>query len=504
MSELTDLIEEVVTKPKNARKIANASRINQRLGELAAGVPVDDGLSFPAAPTGAWMWSPNRTLEIAWDPPDPQDYVASTTVWVGEGTTTFPINKDTNPGGTFNSVQEVTGNTFVTGGVTPGTVYHVYVQHKNIWGRVGDWADAGFDTASGASLDSVEDQINLTLVDILGSLGYANIEDLTAALAALHIDDGALGGTKLTANTITAGQMAAGDAAFINAWIGTAAISSAKIASLTADKISAGNITVSVGITTGSLSAQSVTLDASGVSFNDHTKLRGAFPATVNGDWITPGTGANLPSPYAGMSFFDDATNNVRGIVVRASGAVSGTKNGEVILSADYGNQQPNDNSTAKIRMTSSHSLKGQIELQSDVEALDDLTVLGEVFAAFNTVELTKGANWTVPTISGIRSYIQARRLDGFVMLSGVVQSSAANGNGDDLNLDALPASYIPTRSKFVVAAATSGGAASWDQNRRLVINTSGKIKLAINPSANNNLASGEQISLDGVCYALN
>lgn len=393
MSDLEQLIIDVATRDKNARKIANASRINQKLGTLADAIVVDDGVSVPAAPDPdplkTFWYSAAHNIEIHWPPPPAGDNVASTVIWFGfNGVVSAPIDKDHLPTitgvGSNSDTAEVEQNQYVSTGYTPGAAVRIFIQHKNIWGRVGPWTDVGSGTIGGISIDTVQDAVNLSAANISGLLGYTNIETLTAAIAATKVGTGAITTGHIAANTIVAGNMAAGDAAFINAWIGTAAISSAKIADLAADKITTGNLTATVSITTGSMSAQSVTVDATGLTFNDRAKGHGAFPSSTLGDWMKAGTVTDAPNPFAGIGFFNDTTNLARGIAIRASGELSGSKEGEVVISADYGNQQPNDVATAKMRL-----LANTPSGQATVELSGNITIFNN-----NTVSLNAGGQY--------------------------------------------------------------------------------------------------------------
>lgn len=369
MSNLLTLIEEVVSNPSVARNIARKAKIDTRLAELSSAVEVDDGVSVPAQPTGGTVVPLNRSLAVSWDAPAVSDRVDFT--WVS-------INPSGDPTPVWE--EQVKGTNVLVPGLTAGTAYEVWIRHTNIWGRRPyadslDWLQIGTTwTPTGNITTAVADEVDLAGATISGELGYDNIEDLTAALAALKIDDGALGGTKLTANTITAGQMAAGDAAFINAWIGTAAISSAKIASLTADKIAAGTInagtitvasTLTIG-TGGILNAGSASLTENGLKMSDASGIEGSFPGNA-GDWITPPDALVVPSPYAGIGFFNDTSaNDSRGIILRASGGEFTSKKGIVTISADNGDHATLTAGTAKVKLTSSDAGVAKVELQGD------------------------------------------------------------------------------------------------------------------------------------------
>jgi hypothetical protein len=448
MSQLTELIDSRIANPTNARKSARAAKIDTQLAAISAGAGglIDDGVSVPGVPAGGTAVVGNRSLTVTWFVPPTSYKVDSTEVWVGNsgspGSGLFPgdtLPADTvfpSGGAIFNAPVKQTSVTATN--LTANSAYEVWLKHTNIWGRSSAWVKVGTTwIPTGNVVNAIQDEVDLAGATISGELGYSNIEQLTAAIAALKIDSGAItGGTggHLAANTVIAANMAAGDAAFINAWIQTAAISSAKIASLTADKITTGTLTAGLITLTGTytgtppnatyvtkasldiidvnwsasipaislnasgLTTQSVSLDPYGLTFNDRSKGRAAFPTNTLGDWIKVGTVTEAPNPYAGIGFFNDTNPTVltRGIAIRASGEAANTKEGEVILSADWGNQDPNVLASAHIRLTSDYGGTGVIDLHGNATVTQSLTVSGAT--SLNTGLAVTGGDATLGT----------------------------------------------------------------------------------------------------------
>lgn len=447
MSDIPKLVEGLLENPYYARKVERAAKIDTRL----AAVATDDGVSVPAAPTGALYYSSGRAIEFIWNPPATADHVAHARLWYAVGTTTVTppasANVDPTDSGNIGFVQQIDGNTFTDTGWTPGDPIRAFVQFENIWGRRGPWADLGANTVVGTVLDVPADAIDL------GAVTFSN---------------------KLFADYIAAGT------------------------------INTGTITVASTITinaTGSLTAQSVSLDANGIALTARATSRAtAFPTFTLGDWLNSGPSPSaLPSPFGGIGFFSDTTNGVRGMAIRASGINTGTMNGEIVISADYGNQSPNANSTAKIRMTSSHSAKASTELQGDVIALDDVSINGDFFASKNTGTLTPTSGPPGWSNTGGNPMV-ATRTGNIVSLQGQPTAIGTITSTTNLNNSALPFEYIPSTTRAFLVPMTSGG--SWISRSVIVVDSSGNIHTKA--GAANQPAAGEQISLDGVTYTTN
>lgn len=303
MSDLTQLIKDTVTQDSVARKVANAAKVNKRLGEIAANVGEDDGVSVPAVPSGGSVVALNRSLAIFWNAPPLTDHVDTTDVWVGSAG---------GPGvGTPQYNNPVKQNSVLASPLTAGTAVQVWLRHTNIWGRSSAWVQVGTTFTPAANVLGTGDSLDLSNTTLVNSL---------------------------TASKITTGT------------------------------ITASNITIGTG---GALNAGSAELTDEGLKLNDASSAEGSFPGNA-GDWITPPDAAVVPSPYAGFGFFNDTSaNNSRGVLIRASGGAATTKIGQVTLSADNGDQQPNLAGTAKIILESKDSGVGT--------GIGDVTIRGNV-----------------------------------------------------------------------------------------------------------------------------
>lgn len=294
------------------------------------------------------------------------------------------------------------------------------------------------------------------------------------------------------------------------AWISGGSVSPIKatdsdVSDVSASKLTTGSITAQtitlntggiVDAAAGAVTAESVRLDQDGIALTGRATSRaGAFPSlAVQGDWLNSGASPlAAPSPYAGLGFFSDVTNGVRGMALRASGIESGVINGEVVISADYGNISPNGTTTAKIRLTSDHSVKAAIELQGNVTALDDLTVTGTLFASKNTGTLTPGAAFTN---TGGQPMI-ATKIGEIVSLQGNPTNTSGATTTTANNFTTLPSGYRPATARTFIVPQTSGG--SWISWCAIVVGTDGTIHTKA--GASNQIASAQQVGLDGVTF---
>lgn len=290
------------------------STLEDRLGEVEQGhadtldylgyqdlIDINDGIP-PAAPQNLVVTPvPFRELDATWDtPPDVGQVVGS-------------VMEITPFGGSAHEVQGTALFAFETG-LAGGVSHSIRVKLVDRWGLESAWSAA----VSATPMLTAAEQID---IDALAILGRINGLLPNANLATIQ------DATKLGTGIVTAAAMAAGDAAFMNAWIQNAAISSAKIANLVADKI-----------TTGTLSAATITLSLSGKLVAGAT----TFSATGIDLGVTANiadipsadqTIANAGTAFSSLHFFDQrATAGIRGAVLRGDG--DGSNRGHIQLAA--------------------------------------------------------------------------------------------------------------------------------------------------------------------------
>lgn len=339
-----EFVERVVKQRKTAMAILRATTYDQTI-ETAAGdaktalaslpAPPDDGVSVPGAPSMVVVTPYQRSLSVNWEAPPPTDYVRLSEVRLAPPA-----------GGVIHEAATLGLTIFNLVGLRE---YTVEVRHTNVYGRAGAWSAPLTATPE----QSVADLVDLAQTEIVGSLGWGNIDPLSAEFA-----------NKLGDGVVTGRAMAAVDAAFLKTWILDASISSAKIVNLAADKISAGTLSVAISITTGgsinltgsgSMNMGSGSLNVTGGSIivSNAGKFEIRDPTTPRlrlstiGLELSPtsqtGDGFSLPSGATGRGVFpmdgnwggiwpyDNATR--RGWQMRADG-LAGGKNGRLTLVA--------------------------------------------------------------------------------------------------------------------------------------------------------------------------
>lgn len=231
---LQEVVEKIVTEDRVARRIVRQTTVDQTArtakkkaedaeqAVIDADIPTDDFVP-PLDPTGAVVEVNAHQLIVAWNIPPTTDYVAKTRVRrtkVSDSTT----------------ATKITNSAAITLGNLENTAYTLELQHEDRWGHTSNWTNIGNYTPG----KTVAEQIDLDAATIAGSLGWTNLDPLS--------DPNELGDDVVVARAI-----ATHDAAAFNLWASNAMIQSAKIASLTADSITTGTLTATVGVDTGGI-----------------------------------------------------------------------------------------------------------------------------------------------------------------------------------------------------------------------------------------------------------
>ena len=289
-----------------SQKVREANETAVAVGQEAAALRNDvSGLPFPpndgappAAPAGLTASVSPHTVDLLWDIPPQDDYVAYSLVTVTpQGEAAYVERK----------------GAFVAGMTDLASKPHTFsVKFVDYWGLV----SAASATVTATPMLTAAETVDLGELAMLerlnGLLPNANLATLTDA-------------TKLGTGVVLARAMAVQDAAAFNLWASNAMIRSAAIESLVADKITAGTITAG----TIALAGSGRVTAGPGVSLNSTGLTLAAAPAyaasTVDVDRkITPV--GNL----AGLHFY--AASTERGAVARAQG--NSTEAARVVLEA--------------------------------------------------------------------------------------------------------------------------------------------------------------------------
>jgi hypothetical protein len=520
--ELLRLVDGRATYLPNVQEGNNKTGLSQRAVEAydaarkaQEGAAIDDGVP-PSDPTGLSVEARVRSLVVSWAPPPPEEYVDHALVELEA------------PVGTVVKTLQVGGTSVTIPSLTAGTSYRAFVTLVDRW----DLESARLSAGDATPTISVADEVDLAAANIIGELGYDNIEQLTAAIAATAVDANAITGTHIAANTIVAGNLAAGNAAFLNAWIEDAAIQNAKIAELSADKISSGTIeaqTITLGAG-GTLVSGGAVLHEDGIRLPEVSDLELAYPSDSGGhDWITGPNGGNAPTPYAGMTFYNqNAVDLRRGMLLSADGN-NINKRGTIMLRATDGAQNIAATGTTYIEIESNVpgvgglggvNFKGYVTAHNHMDVFGNLYCEGDIdfsFAtryAFNATGVrieggyiteevagaSLGAAWGYGDPGGL-PHLFFRRMSNFVFVSGRVRNTSGGSNSSTNNIvpaAGVPSIYRPTTFKYLTVPATSGGA-NYTAQSRVVIENGGDIHLA----AGNTLAAGEELSFDGAYYSI-
>lgn len=271
-------------------------------------VPVDDGIP-PAAPTGLTVTPvPYKELDATWAAPPDTDQVVSSVMEI------------TPTGGSAKTYTGFETYAYATG-LAGGVVHSVRVKFVDRWGHESAYSAA----VNATPMLTAAEQIDLDALQILGRLQgllpNANLATLTDA-------------TKLGSGVVTAAAMAVQDAVAINLWVQNAAIQSAKISTLVADKITTGTMSAATITLSGSgqLVAGSTTFGASGITLGATTTLA-AIPSasqSIN----------NSGTAFSSVHFFTElGVSGTRGLVLRSDG--DSTSRGQTSL---YGLRTLNGN----------------------------------------------------------------------------------------------------------------------------------------------------------------
>lgn len=495
---MTKLIEKVVTADPVARRIARAAKVDARLGELAASVAVDDGVSVPAAPLFPYANSFGRILELTWSPPATSDHVANARVWVGwagVGVTpsvTAPVDNNSLPTitgvGSTSFTQDTTNTDLSTVNFTPGVIARSFVQFKNMWGRYGPWADVGVETILGTTLSVPADAINLGAVTFTNQL-FANY----------------IGSGVISASTyISLGTVPGGATPVLQA-------------------IQAWDTTVSSTAPTTFLDSTGLNLKPTGGPF---TAVAASKGAKITNDTATPWAAEGFFTQGAGLG-------NTRGIQAKATGLVSGADATSIdprirliAVADDTTGQDTNANNFGAVldlRDDSFVSAASTAVLKGDKVTLDgrDVTGNGGVRAVggFNCDGLIVTGGWSATFSGAINNGsvntgtltpgtgfantagqpMIATRMGDFVSLQGEPTNNSG-GTTTTANLfSTLPAAYRPATARtFLVPATVSGAWSTWNI---IVIGTDGTMHSRA--GAANQLAASQQVSLDGVSFTI-
>lgn len=277
----------------------------------------------------------------------------------------------------------------------------------------------------------------------------------------------------------------------VSNWVSGGSVSvlqaaSADISGVAAAKLTTGTLAASVSITAGG----TVISDA-GVDLQDASNVEGGYPSANASDWLTPAGGTLSPLPYAGVGFFNDATLNTRGVLIRASGQAAGSRGGRVIISADDGTQDATAGSYARIKLdattTGTVRLTGQVAVSAPggVEAITGITEVSGT--------LSPGAAYVNST--GLKIF----KIGRFCMLQGRVDSQAG-GTSSANNITTIPSFYRPSKFHYVVVPVQNASSTVWDAQRRVVIESgTGDVHLA----AGETMTGSRTMSLDGITYCL-
>jgi hypothetical protein len=156
------------------------------------------------------------------------------------------------------------------------------------------------------------------------------------------------------------------------------------------DNLLPGNLGAEMDIAAGgAVISAGARMDDSGIELTDTTGGELQFPSTSAGDWFTNKAASTSPQVHSGLGFYNDNAADARGILLRASGASSGTRLGRIHLAADNGNQQiAGANTTAELRMSSTNSGIAFAEFFNELRVFTGAFIVNDQAAHFH-----QGAN---------------------------------------------------------------------------------------------------------------
>lgn len=371
--ELDSLFEEIATSRKVAgaaikkttldivasQALTHALSSNGIVGSYASNPRIDDG-EPPLAPSNVTVEALNHGLSISWDPPPSEERVKIARVKVTPAAS-GPILYDAS---TLINHQ--------VSGLDPTKVHQVQVKFIDAFSAEGPYSAV----ISKTPLLSVAEEINLGLANILGELGYSNIEQLNDS-------------TKLGDNVVTGRAMVVHDAVEFNLWAQNAMIQSAKIAEVVADKI-----------TTGTLLAATISLSSTGkIQAGEHTKLdSGGISLGLADSWDTSAAAGSFKvsseDNSSALMFFDQTPDlnlldDYRGAIVRGDGNSTGPSTGlpgAVVLAATRNGDLLDAESRAAVLVLASRpGFLGAVYTHGILQAQNGLRVQGSLLGNFNS-----------------------------------------------------------------------------------------------------------------------
>lgn len=320
---------------------AEQAQIDQaEFGGYAPGeIPVNDGT--PPAPPSNVIVSPFfHQLDVAWDEPPLEDWVARAFVRVRPAELSDPES-------------ETTLEATIFGGYVadlPAEPHTVEASFEDRWGNRSVWSEA----VTGTPLLTAAESIDFTAAEIAGSLGWENLDaldensDLTLAERQAKLGD----------YIITARAMAAQNLAATRLWAQTGAFESAMINNLAVDKLMAGTFTAGEIILAGSGSLRA-----------------GKTRFSVNGIVLPVGDAFDAPSSridekitntggWGSIQFYADSAGvgPVWGMGLRADGNPGTSRKGVMtFIATESGNLAAN--SSVQIQMISNPGSKGYVNV---------------------------------------------------------------------------------------------------------------------------------------------
>lgn len=336
-----------------------AKLANKRIDDLP--LPENDEVA-PLTPRNVRVEPLRRALRVTWDAPAEEEYVERTRVRVTNTMTTGGVLVQEDGAGTSTTVVDL-----------PLEEHLVEVQHVDVFGLESPWSA----WVSGTPLRAVADEIDLARAEILGKLGWDNLDALT--------DPANLGN-----DVVTSRAMATQNFAALSAWIEKAAIEDALIKNVKADTIDAGKLKVQLELVLGGkLTWPGGLLDDGGVTLGNLAKGTGALPHTSPASWITSTPDGETPSPASGLTFFrgSDDGQSYRGALLVGQGARGdASRSGMIRLLATTGSEDPTITASAYIDLKA-RSGGGFAVIRRDLSVERDASV-GRNFAANGNLSL--------------------------------------------------------------------------------------------------------------------
>lgn len=451
--EMELLMRSIATDKSTIDESFSKSKANVALEKtteiVSTELPTDDGLP-PALPTGVVLTPFMGAVAVNWDQPPRTDYVVISRVEV------TPAAGSGEP----QTIHETTDIGITLSGLT-GDLEHTFrVEHEDRWGQVSGWSAP---LTATPTLTAAQ-QVDFSRAQILGELGYSNIEVLRDEL-------------KIEQGLIKTHALAAGNAAFINAWVEDLAIESAKVKSMSADKIDAGSVDVAISLTTGgsidlvgsgSINMAAGSLNVTGGSINvasDTAGNRGLISITGSGRLsvrdsggttrvrvstvgveLSPtaqtGDDTSLPAGaigrgifpvdanWGGMWLYENAT--FRGFMARAAGG--GTSRGRYTIIATAG---PNTIQSDRafyghmVVTSNAQNFLNAVPSAAGVNIQNSLVVGGPILA---TDQIQSTANFfTTASVEAKRSVVA----DESIVAGGVLQTNGGPNNAGRLSTTA-------------------------------------------------------------------